>query len=308
MTVSPDGTYAAIAIENERDEDFNDGLIPQLPAGFLVVMDVSDVDPGNWTFESVNLTDLENVLYSSDPEPEYVAINTDNVCVVTLQENNAIVLVDLPTLTITAIFSAGTPTVDMVDVAEDGIIDQQSGSVEVPREPDAVTWIGTTHFATANEGDLNGGSRGFSIFDTSGEVVYDSGNEMEWWTARIGQYPEGRSEAKGNEPEGILYAEFGDVPYLFVLSERSSVVFGTSTMLHSYIYKYMQLIMFFHFPLSPSHLCWINYLSPCFSFFCSIHCQKCHESRIDPNPSNPIRTRRRHCYSRTQPPHYCFRN
>jgi hypothetical protein len=194
-------------------------------------MDVSDSDPQNWSFQTVDLVDdnLEEgvVLYPTDPEPEYVAINTDNICAVTLQENNAIILVDLTTLEVTAAYSAGTPLVEMVDVEENGIIQQTEGSVEVPREPDGVTWIGTEYFATANEGDLDGGSRGFSIFDTAGNVVYDSGNEMEWWVARIGHYPEGRSESKGNEPEGILYAEFDDHPYLFVLSERSSVVFGT---------------------------------------------------------------------------------
>ncbi|HVE62705.1 MAG TPA: hypothetical protein VNB94_02725 [Mycobacteriales bacterium] len=35
VDVSPDGRYAAVAIENERDEDVNGGAIPQLPAGFL---------------------------------------------------------------------------------------------------------------------------------------------------------------------------------------------------------------------------------------------------------------------------------
>lgn len=35
IDVSPDGRYAAVAIENERDEDVNGGAIPQLPAGFL---------------------------------------------------------------------------------------------------------------------------------------------------------------------------------------------------------------------------------------------------------------------------------
>jgi hypothetical protein len=230
VAVSPDRTFVAIAIENERNEDFNDGQMPQLPPGYLVVMDVSDVDPQNWSFQTVDMVNLNVeegvVLYPTDPEPEFVSINSDNICAVTLQENNAIVLVDLTTLEVTAAYSAGTPLVEMVDVEENGII-QQIASIEVPREPDGITWIGTEYFATANEGDLDGGSRGFSIFDTDGNVVYDSGNELEWWVVEIGQYPEGRSEAKGNEPEGVLYSEFEDHPYLFVVSERSSVVFGT---------------------------------------------------------------------------------
>ena len=35
VAVSKDGAFAAIAIENERDEEVNDGEIPQLPAGNL---------------------------------------------------------------------------------------------------------------------------------------------------------------------------------------------------------------------------------------------------------------------------------
>ena len=42
VAVSPTGSrggiYAAIAIENERDEDVNDGEIPQLPGGFVVTL------------------------------------------------------------------------------------------------------------------------------------------------------------------------------------------------------------------------------------------------------------------------------
>jgi len=40
IAISPRGRYAAVAIENERDEDLNDGLIPQLPAGFLRIVDL----------------------------------------------------------------------------------------------------------------------------------------------------------------------------------------------------------------------------------------------------------------------------
>ena len=42
---------------------------------------------------------------------------------------------------------------------------------------------------------------------------------------RLGQYPDERSENKGNEPENVAYGEFGGEKLLFVNSERSSVVF-----------------------------------------------------------------------------------
>lgn len=226
VALSPDGNFVAVAIENERDEDLGDGVLPQLPAGHLMVVDSSDEDPTKWTATKVEMTGLEGIEESpEDPEPEFVAINEDNIAVVTLQENNGIVLVDLATLEITASFSAGTVTLEMVDVMEEGIINPTGMVKDYPREPDGVTWIGTDYFATANEGDMNGGTRGFTIFDTSGGVVYDSGNTMEHVAIQYGHYPDERSENKGNEPENVLYAEFGDFKLLFVGSERSSLVF-----------------------------------------------------------------------------------
>lgn len=74
---------------------------------------------------------------------------------------------------------------------------------------------------------MDGGSRGFTIFSASDDsIVYDSGNEMEHVAARLGHYPDERSENKGNEPENVLYSEYNDgSKYLFVLSERSSLIF-----------------------------------------------------------------------------------
>jgi hypothetical protein len=50
------GTLVAIAIENERDEDVNDGAIPQLPAGTLVIFDVADGATDCATMKTVDLT------------------------------------------------------------------------------------------------------------------------------------------------------------------------------------------------------------------------------------------------------------
>lgn len=37
-----DGSMIAVAIENERDEDLNDGALPQMPAGYVVRLPVVD--------------------------------------------------------------------------------------------------------------------------------------------------------------------------------------------------------------------------------------------------------------------------
>lgn len=225
IAVSPDGRFAAVAIENERDEDLGDGAPPQLPAGFLVVVDLVGDDPADWGTRAVDLTGVAD-LFPEDPEPEFVDINRFNIAAVTLQENNHVVLVSLELGVVLASFSAGTVDLEQVDVNENDLVEQTASLTAVPREPDAVTWIGDFALGTADEGDLDGGSRGFTTWTVFGQTLYEPGNELEHAVARIGHYPEDRSENKGNEPEGIEYARFpGGDRYLFVGSERSSVVF-----------------------------------------------------------------------------------
>ncbi len=222
IAVSPDGRYAAIAIENERDEELGNGEPPQLPAGFLTIVDLIG-DPSTWALRTVDLVGIAD-LFPEDPEPEYVDINAANIAVVTLQENNHIVIVDLASGNVLVDFPCGTVDLTDVDTDENDLIEQVSSLTAVPREPDAVTWISPFTFATADEGDLFGGSRGFTTWAPWGLPLYEAGNTIEHLTARFGHYPEDRSENKGNEPEGIEYAEFQSGRYLFVGSERANLV------------------------------------------------------------------------------------
>jgi hypothetical protein len=225
VAVSPDGAYLAIAIENERDEDLNEGEIPQLPAGYLAIFDLDDSGmPTNCdSVRTVELTGLAEVA-PSDPEPEFVDINDDNVAVVTLQENNHLVLVDVAEGTVVGDFSAGTVDLEAVDTEDDGIVQGTGSLSDVPREPDAVSWIDGETLVTANEGDYRGGSRGITVFDTSGEVLYDSGNAYEHLGMALGHYPDDRADNKGMEPEGAAAATFGDDSVILVLSERGNTV------------------------------------------------------------------------------------
>lgn len=222
IAVSPDGKYAAVVIENERDEDLNDGEVPQLPAGKLVIVDLRG-KPKHWTTRTVNLTGLEGMLYASDPEPEYVDINKNNIAVITLQENNHIVLVDLATGNIVNHFSAGTQDLTNIDVAKDKQITLDGTLTDIPREPDGVSWVNDSLLVTADEGDMDGGSRGYTIYNTAGDIVFDSGNTVEHTIVRHGHYPDKRSAKKGNEPENVEIATFKGDKYLFVNSERASV-------------------------------------------------------------------------------------
>jgi hypothetical protein len=223
ISVSPDGQYAAIAIENERDEDLGSGEPPQAPPGFLVIIDIKG-HPRHWGKRVVDLVGVPDK-FPEDPEPEYVDINRFNIAAVTMQENNHIALVKLRTGKVIKDFPAGSVDLDLVDTNENDLIELKDSLTDVPREPDGLVWINPFQLATADEGDLDGGSRGFTIFNMFGKVRYTSGNSNDHMAARLGHYPEGRSENKGNEPENVEYARFGKNGYLFVGSERSSVVF-----------------------------------------------------------------------------------
>ena len=52
---APDGSFIAIAIENERDEDLGDGRTGQMPGGFLVTVDVVE---GTLDCGTVNVIDV----------------------------------------------------------------------------------------------------------------------------------------------------------------------------------------------------------------------------------------------------------
>jgi DNA-binding beta-propeller fold protein YncE len=248
LKISPDGRFAAIAIENERNEDLcvggtfdgeevdeDDcdegggalGVLPQTPAGYLAVIRLHGPMPTGWTRYDVALTGLA-AYAPGDPEPEFVDINHRNHAVVTLQENNHVVVVDLETRTILSHFPAGQVTLSGIDADEDGLIAADDTLEDVAREPDAVAWLpglaGSYQIATANEGDLFGGSRGFSIFDQSGVLAFDSGASFDRLAMRHGHYPEDRSENKGTEPEAIEYGHFNGKDYLFVGSERGSFI------------------------------------------------------------------------------------
>lgn len=260
--LSPDGRHLAVAIENERDEEIcvgggadgmavpedDDtaiaacqgaggavGIVPQNgpgtdignPAGFLAIVDIEGSNPADWAVGTADLTGLANVA-PSDPEPEFVDINDANQAVVTLQENNHIAVVDLATRSVVNDFSAGAVSLRRIDATEDDVISLTESLYDLAREPDAAAWVprkyGADAIATANEGDFVGGSRGFSFFTPTGEVIYDSGSKLEHIAVRHGHYPESRSGNKGTEPEAIEYGGFGRDDYVFVGSERGSFI------------------------------------------------------------------------------------
>jgi hypothetical protein len=217
-----DKTILAIAIENERDEDANDGAIPQAPSGYLVLVDIVDGAVTQDSIRKVELAGLSDIA-GEDAEAEFVAFNDADEVAVTMQENNWIAIVDAKTGTVTGGFSVGESAVSGVDTKKDGKIDFTGETKSVPREPDAVKWLDNDRLIVANEGDWNGGTRGITVFGRDGTVQFDSGNALDVMAAQLGHYPDFRNK-KGVEPEGLEVATFGDTNYVFVAEERASLI------------------------------------------------------------------------------------
>lgn len=216
VAISPDKTFAAIAIENERDEEVNDGEIPQLPSGNLKIFSLKDGVPECASMKTITLTGLSEIA-PEDAEPEFVSINKNNQIAVTLQENNHIAIIDAGSGKIVTHFSAGMVDLDKIDVKNDGALKFDGSLKSVLREPDTIKWLDNDRFVVANEGDYKGGSRSFTIFSKDGKVLYESGPSLEYKMAEAGHYPDKRNK-KGVELEGAEAGKFGDTNYLFVAS------------------------------------------------------------------------------------------
>ncbi|WP_458790781.1 esterase-like activity of phytase family protein [Yoonia sp. MH D7] len=221
--IAPDGSFITIAIENERDEDAGDGRTGQLPAGYVVVLDIVDGVPACESLVKFDVTGLAQIS-PEDPEPEFVDVNAAGEIVVTMQENNHIVVLS-KTGEILSHFSAGAVDLDQIDATDERaalrFTESQTGRL---REPDGVQWIDGMHFAIANEGDMDGGARGWTIFNKDGTEVFEAGNSFEHAIIQTGHYPDKRSDAKGAEPEGMEVATFDGTTYAFILAERASIV------------------------------------------------------------------------------------
>ncbi len=98
-------------------------------------------------------------------------------------------------------------------------LEEQLGRLEI------TTTLGNTDDDEAYEELYSYGARSFSIWDgLSGERVYDSGNELEKVVIAAGRYTDGRSDAKGVEPEGVVLGTIGHQTIAFIGLERVDAV------------------------------------------------------------------------------------
>ena len=181
IALSPDGKYAAVAIENEALDGF-----PSAPPGTVTIVDLKG-EPTSWEFREVQLQGLQ-CLNPEDPEPEYLDIREDNLAVVSLQENNHIAFIDLQKGEVVKDFTAGTLDLAQVDLHKDKQILMTDSRAAVAREPDSIAWS-SQGVVTADEGDLHGGTRSFTLFAEDGKVKWSSGAQTEHVARNLGHYP-----------------------------------------------------------------------------------------------------------------------
>jgi len=187
---------AVVAIEDEETLANGDASIPGVRAGRIDVVGLQDLpgyggtSTGLQSLGLVAAATAAGLPYPADPQPEFVSVRAGtSTAVVSLQENNGFAIVDLSdakTPKLVGVHGSGAATraasADLKKDAEIAFTDTFTGR----READAVAWITDTVFATANEGDTTVGAdgvlpdtRGFSLLDRTGAVVFDSGASTE---------------------------------------------------------------------------------------------------------------------------------
>ena len=179
LTFTPDGGKVVVACEGEPEDYTVD------PEGSVDIIDVADFSLHRAGFEDFNagnaraaelpadvriygqIVDAAGMpvrpsTVAEDLEPEYVAVSADSTTAyVTLQENNAIAVVDLATARVSRIFALGfkdyrLPGNELDASDKDGQVNIRNWPVYGMYQPDSIAVYrvnGTDYLVTANEGD-----------------------------------------------------------------------------------------------------------------------------------------------------------
>ena len=190
VTFTPDDSRILTADEGEPREGYTDGAVD--PAGTVTVITLADGTAVNVDFTAYDaeenrqqLVDAGIVLKkgaapSADFEPEYIAAG-NSTAYVTLQEANAVAVIDLDSLQVTGVYSAGyedySKTAVDIDKKDEAYNPAVYESLRGIRMPDGVALYsvdGVDYVITANEGDsrewgdyLNEDERNFKDGETS---------------------------------------------------------------------------------------------------------------------------------------------
>jgi hypothetical protein len=304
VAFSPNGNFIVVA--NEGELVCSGASVSTDPVGSVTVIEPSTGRVRQDGFSAWNGKETQlksqgiriirpGASAAQDLEPEYVAIDqTSRWAYVTLQENNAVAVVYLPTGTVKKLLPLGykdhsKPGHGLDPSNSDGGPNIATWPVLGMYQPDSVASVklkGSEFLVTANEGDardtscfsedkrvkdyglavppyavgdgadaklgrlkttplfpttLSGGkitqvyaygARSFTIWDTSGRRIFDSGDQFEQHTKNIpgifnvdGATVDGRSDDKGPEPEALAVGTAYGRTYAFVGLERTGGFF-----------------------------------------------------------------------------------
>lgn len=239
IALTKNGNYLVICNEDEENDPAQDNEIDMKKTkrpGSISILQFKDGNVLKGKHKVIPL-DISNVgngaVYLHDPQPEYVAISPDDSkAAITLQENNAVALIDIKAKKIMSIFGLGV-TEHNADLKNDGI-HFFTQTMKARPEPDGIAWsLDGRYLVTANEGDLGknefkdgiwAGGRNISVWSLDGQIVYDSMELVDKQNALAGLYPEKRSDKKGSEVENLTVGIINGKPLLAVAAERANSI------------------------------------------------------------------------------------
>ena len=167
MVTFADNNTVLTADEGEPRQGYGEGVtdpkgsvtVIDVTARTAVVVDFTSFDAQRDSLVSAGIVLKKNTAPSVDLEPEYIAV-ADGKAYVTLQENNAIAVLDIAAKTFSGIYSAGfedysaTPVdIDKKDEAYSPRTYESLMGIRMPDGIAAFTQNGKTYLLTANEGD-----------------------------------------------------------------------------------------------------------------------------------------------------------
>lgn len=171
LTFTPDGSKIVVANEGEPNDDYTidpEGSVSviSLPEFSLTSISFTDFNSGGSRNSELPtdkmVIDGHNATVAQSVEPEYITLSKDGAeAYVALQENNAIAVIDMDTLTIDRIFGLGfkdysIPGNELDAGDKDNGVNIKNWPVMGIYMPDTITnmtFNGKTYLLTANEGD-----------------------------------------------------------------------------------------------------------------------------------------------------------
>ncbi|MCF8294919.1 MAG: choice-of-anchor I family protein, partial [Bacteroidales bacterium] len=246
LSFTPDGSKILTANEGQPSNDYltdPEGTVTVIDiSGGIASLSQSNVNTMNFNAFDTQLTALKNAgirifgpnaTVSQDVEPEYITYNHGGTrAFVSLQENNAIAVVDLDSLEITAIWPMGYKNHQLQQNAFDGsdksdTIIFANWPVKGMYMPDALAYYevnGQGYYVTTNEGD----AREYSAFEEEiaiSALVLDSLAFPNRFTIQS-KYGIGRMSSINTM--GDLDQD-GDMDELYVFGGRSFSIYNAST-------------------------------------------------------------------------------